>query len=159
MVKVQEKLYVDAQDFFSSVAESVAYDISDVTGKKTRVKQIHKNLTYTKVMKNKLRRKGDVKVTITKWDPPYTYEASFTSLQGVNTISYQVEELSDGYIGVTYQEDFHGTSSSKDLNFKLVNLFYKRKATKRAKTLLRAIEKYAQEEKGKRTSLDESTSS
>lgn len=155
MVEVQEKLYVSAEDFFNCVAESVAYDIADITGKKTRIKQIHKGFTYTKVMKNKVKRKGDVKVTITEWEPPYVYEAEFESLGGINYLSYRIEELSDGYIGVTYKEDFKGASGSKDLNFKLVNIFYKRKAKKRAITLLRAIEKYAQEEKGKRESIAE----
>ncbi|MEG0736235.1 MAG: hypothetical protein RR441_05165, partial [Longicatena sp.] len=54
------------------------------------------------------------------------------------------------YIGVTYKEDFMGTTKSKDLNFKLVNLFYKKKARKRAVKLLRAIEKYVQEEKSRK---------
>lgn len=155
MVEVQEKLYVSAEDFFNCVAESVAYDISDITGKKTRVKQLHKGLTYTKVMKNKVKRKGNVSITLTEWNPPYVYEAVFESVTGKNYLSYRVEDLEDGYIGVTYKENFEGASSSKDLNFKFVNLFYKRKAKRRAVTMLRAIEKYVQEEKGKREALAE----
>lgn len=150
MVVVQEKLYVSAEDFFNCVAESVAYDIADITGKRTRVSQIHKGFTYTKVMKNKVKRKGDVKVTITEWNPPKEYSAIFDSVTGQNTLSYKVEDLEDGYIGVTYKEDFMGSTKGKDLNFKLVNLFYKKKATKRAVKLLRAIEKYVQEEKGRK---------
>ena len=155
MVEVQEKLYVSAEDFFNCVAESVAYDIADITGKKTRVNQIHKGFTYTKVMKNKVKRKGNVKVTITKWNPPYEYSATFDSITGQNSLSYKVEDLEDGYIGVSYTEDFIGTTKGKDLNFKLVNVFYKRKAKKRAVRLLRAIEKYVQEEKGKKESKKE----
>lgn len=158
MVEVQEKLYVSAEDFFNCVAESVAYDISDITGKKTRAKQIHKGYTYTKVMKNKVKQKGAVKVTITEWNPPYEYSAVFNSLSGDNTLSYKIEDLSDGYIGVTYKEDFAGASKGKDMNFKLVNIFYSRKAKRRAVNLLRAIEKYVQEEKGKKeTAEDEET--
>lgn len=147
MVEVQEKLYVSAQDFFNCVAESVAYDISDITGKNTRIKQIHKGFTYTKTMKNKVKQKGDVKVTITEWNPPYEYNAVFASTGGENTLSYRIEDLEDGYIGVTYKEDFMGASKAKEMNFKLVNVFYKKKAKKRAINLLRAIEKYVQEQK------------
>lgn len=150
MVEVQEKLYVSAEDFFNCVAESVAYDISDITGKKTRVKQIHKGFTYNKTMKNKVKQKGDVKVTITEWNPPYEYSAIFASSGGENTLSYQIEDLSDGYIGVTYRENFIGASKNKDMNFKIVNVFYKKKAKRRAVKLLRAIENYVQEEKGKK---------
>lgn len=149
MVEVNERLYVDANYFFNSIAESVAYDISEATGKGVLPSQIKKGLKYSKEMQNKVKRKGDVKVKITKWNPPYSYSAEFTSFSGTNMLSYEIEELEPGVIGVTYIEDFAGTSKSKDLNFKLVNVFYKGKAKKRAVRLLRAIEKYAQEQKVK----------
>ena len=34
MIQVQELLYIDAADFFKHIAESVAYDISEATGKR-----------------------------------------------------------------------------------------------------------------------------
>ncbi|MEG0328876.1 MAG: DUF3284 domain-containing protein [Longicatena sp.] len=157
MVEVNEKLYVSADAFFNSIAESVAYDISDSTGKKIRPKQIKKGYSYTKVMKNKVKRKGDVSITISKWNPPYAYAAEFSSLTGVNYLSYEIEDLEGGYIGVTYREDFKGVSKSKDLNFKLVNVFFKKKAKRRAIKLLRAIEKYAQEEQVKKDTKEEAT--
>lgn len=150
MVEVNEKLYVSAEDFFNSIAESVAYDISESTGKKIRPKQIKKSYQYTKVMKNKVKRKGNVAVTITEWNPPFAYSADFKSFTGTNKLSYHIENLEGDYIGVTYMEDFVGASKTKDLNFKLVSVFYKKKAQKRAIRLLRAIEKYVQEENGKK---------
>lgn len=150
MVEVKELLYIDAENFFKYIAESVAYDINEATGKNIRPKQIKKGFSYKKIMRNKVKRKGEVKVTITDYDIPHLYRAEFTSATGMNVISYAVEELEDGRIGVTYIEDYKGTSKSKDLNFKLMSLFYKRKAEKRATKLLRAIEQYAQQEKGKK---------
>lgn len=65
MIQVQELLYIDAADFFKHIAESVAYDISEATGKKVRVKQLHKGFSYKKTMKNKVGRKGEVDINIT----------------------------------------------------------------------------------------------
>lgn len=148
MISIQEKLYIDAESFFDAIAHSVAYDISDASGKKTSIKQIKKGFSYTKVMKNKVKRKGKVSVKITKWNPPFSYSAEFTSFSGINTLSYEIETLEEGCIGVNYMEDFKGVTKSKDMNFKLVSVFYNRKAKKRALRLIRAIEKYAQETKG-----------
>lgn len=47
MIQVQELLYIDAADFFKHIAESVAYDISEATGKKVRVKQLHKGFSLS----------------------------------------------------------------------------------------------------------------
>ena len=44
---------------------------------------------------------------------------------------------------------------SSDWNFKLMNLFYKGRAKKRATRLLRAVEKYAQEEKAKENKIED----
>ena len=56
MIKVEEKLYVNADVFFDKIAESIAYDITASTGKNIRPKQIHKGFSYTKDMKNKMKR-------------------------------------------------------------------------------------------------------
>ena len=98
MIQVQELLYIDAADFFKHIAESVAYDISEATGKKVRVKQLHKGFSYKKTMKNKVGRKGEVDINITEWDPPHIYKAEFSSYGGVNTLSYEIEDLADGRI-------------------------------------------------------------
>ena len=70
MIKVEEKLYVNADVFFEKIAESVAYDVTASTGKKVRPKQIHKGYSYMKEMKNKMKREGKVKVTITDFEAP-----------------------------------------------------------------------------------------
>lgn len=110
MIKVEEKLYVNADVFFEKIAESVAYDVTASTGKKVRPKQIHKGYSYMKEMKNKMKREGKVKVTITDFEAPRIYKAKFESSQGINTISYEIEQLDEDHIGVTYMEDFSGAS-------------------------------------------------
>lgn len=142
MVEVNERLYVSAEDFFTQIAESIAYDIKESTGKNIRTSQLHKGYSYTKTLKNKVGRQGNVKVTIAEFEYPKSYVAQFKSSTGVNMISYQIEVLDEDSIGVSYKESFEGDTKTHDANFKLVSFFYNRKAKKRAKNMLRSLEKY-----------------
>lgn len=145
-MEVNEKLYVKADEFFAKMAESIAYDISESTGKKVRAKNITKGYTYTKKLKNKMGRKGDVKVTITDYEAPRIYAAKFDSSNGINYLSYEVEDLGD-CIGVTYSESFEGATKMKSLNYKFMSFFYNRGSKKKARRLLRAMEQYINNEK------------
>lgn len=144
-MEINEKLYVSADAFFDKLAESVAYDISSATGKKVRPKQVSKGYSYTKKLKNKVGRKGGVKVTITDFEAPKIYAAKFETNQGVNFISYKIEPMDNG-IGVTYSEGFEGGSAAKTLNYKIMSFFYSRGSKKKAQRLLRAIEKFIKDE-------------
>lgn len=143
-MEINEKLYVKAEDFFEQLADSIAYDITNSTGKKVRPKAITKGYSYTKKMKNKMGKNGEVKVTITDFEAPKIYAAKFESVQGINYLSYAIESFPDS-IGVTYSEGFEGKTTSKSLNYKLMSFFYNRKSKKKASKLLRAMEHYIKE--------------
>lgn len=145
MVEVNEKLYVSAEAFFTQIAESVAYDICEATGKKVRPKQLHKGYTYHKKLKNKVGRKGDVKVVITDFTVPSSYCAEFHSYGGVNKLGYRIEKIDTDCIGVTYMEDFVGNTKMANMNFKIMNAIYKKRAKKKAIRMLRGMEEYIQE--------------
>lgn len=158
-MEINEKLYVDADEFFNKMAESIAYDISESTGKKVRTKQITKGYSYTKKLKNKMGRKGEVKVTITDFESPRIYAAKFDSINGINYLSYEIEKFDDA-IGVTYREDFEGASISKKLNYKIMTFFYNRGSKKKARRLLRAMEQYiiqSRETSEEETAIEERT--
>lgn len=140
-MEVSEKLYVTAEEFWNTLEVSLAYDITQATGKNVRPKQIKKGYSYTKNLKNKMKRQGSVKVTITEYEEPKKYAAKFESGQGINYISYEIEQLDEEHIGVTYSEGFDGASGTKKVNFKVMSFFYNRGAKKKAIRLLRAIEK------------------
>lgn len=153
-MEVNEKLYVRADEFFAKMAESIAYDISESTGKKVRAKNISKGYTYTKKLKNKFGRKGDVKVTITDFEAPRKYAAKFDSVNGINYLSYEIEDLGDS-IGVTYSESFKGATKMKSINYKFMSFFYNRGSKKKARRLLRAMEQYIRNEKETATQAEE----
>lgn len=143
-MEINEKLYVKAEDFFEQLAESIAYDITTSTGKKVRPKAISKGYSYSKKMKNKMGKNGEVKVTITDFEAPKIYAAKFESVQGTNYLSYSIENFGDS-IGVTYSEGFDGKTASKSLNYKLMSFFYNRKSRKKASKLMRAMEHFIKE--------------
>lgn len=153
-MEVNEKLYVKADDLFNQMAESIAYDISNSTGKKVRAKNIKKGYSYTKRMKNKLGKKGDVKVTITDFEAPKKYAAKFESANGTNYLSYEIEDLGDS-IGVTYREDFEGATRMKTWNNKFMSFFYNRGSKKKARRLLRAMEQYIVQQQESQTTKTE----
>lgn len=93
-------------------------------------------------MKNKIGRKGDVEIFITKFQSPVAYSAEFKSVNGINKISYIINEVGENSIEVLYFEDFEGNTKFLDMNFKLMKFFYKRSAKKRAVRMLKKIESY-----------------
>ena len=141
MIEVKERLYVQPEDFFQKIEESIVYDIEQSVGKKIKP---YKGYKYKKKMKSKVGKKGNVEILITEFKYPSNYSAEFKSLTGVNKISYAIDKIEDYCIEVTYNESFEGKSKSYNLNFKLMNFFYKRKAKKRAHRMLKAIESYLQ---------------
>lgn len=153
-MEISEKLYIKAEEFFDQIAESIAYDISNATGKKVRGKNITKGTSYTKKLKNKMGRKGEVKVTISEFERPRIYAARFESINGVNTLSYEIEDLGDS-IGVTYKEGFEGATKTKSLNNKFMTFFYKRGSAKKARKLMRAMEQYIIQSKQAQEEQDE----
>ena len=70
MIEVKERLNVSAKDFFSKLEESVIYDIEKSTGKKLVPRDIYNGFKYTKNLKNKLGRRGEVDVIITHFVSP-----------------------------------------------------------------------------------------
>ena len=105
-MEIREKLRVTAEEFFSQMMVSVLYDIKSATGRDVKREQIHKGYHYTKKMKNKVGREGDVRITVTEYDPPYRYSASFDSASGTNRIEYRLEEAPESGIEVFYLEDY-----------------------------------------------------
>lgn len=147
-MQVNEMLYVDAETFFDQLAREVIYDINVSTNKNLREKQIKKGYSYTKKMKNKIGRQGEVKVTITEFERPRIYSAKFDSATGTNFMSFEIEQLEDpNTIGVTYTEEFNGANKSKALNFKTTMMIYKKKSEKNARKRLRKMEKYLKDQK------------
>lgn len=146
-MQIKEMLYVNADTFFDQLTKEVIYDIHVSTNKNVREKQLKKGYSYFKTMKNKIGRKGEVKVTITDFERPRIYAAKFESATGTNFMSYEVEKQEDSnMIGVTYTEEFDGMNSSKSMNHKVTMMFYKKRSEKNARKRLRKMEAFLKDQ-------------
>lgn len=141
-MELKKILNVDAKDVYDSIITSIKYDIEQATGKEISKEDIYEGYSYIKEMTTKTSNKGNITVTIEELKEPLVYACRFTSRQGDNYIKYEINSLEEGMCEVTYSEDFDGSSKSKNWNYKLVMLFYKRSFNKKANALLGNIEKY-----------------
>lgn len=141
-MEINAILDVSQEAFFDFLYSSIIQDVKESTGQTISKKDVKSGYSYDKKLKTKVGKMGGAKVTIVAFKPYKKYRAEFTSNQGKNIISYQVERLEDNKIEVVYGEDFIAADKMKAWNFKLINLFYKKQSIKRAEAILENIEGY-----------------
>ncbi|MDR2833634.1 MAG: DUF3284 domain-containing protein [Streptococcaceae bacterium] len=140
-MQATRKMNIDAKSFFDMILTSAKYDIEQSTKEAIALEDIKTGFTYKKDLTNKVGKMGDSITTLTTVDVPFVYEASFKTARGINTVSYKVEQLSDG-INVTYSEDYIPATSTLQLNNKIVSIFFKRSNKKRMKGMLKMMEEH-----------------
>lgn len=135
-------LAVTSKEFFEFIIDSVVNDVNEKTNKNVSRKDIVRGFHYTKQIPNKVGKEAKVKVLVRELNLNERYTAVIISGQGENVISYEVKELFDGSIDVKYSEEFIAEDKMSKWNFNIVNVFYKRRAKKKAIKLVRNIEAY-----------------
>jgi len=146
-MKLDVELSCTAEELFSLLLTSAIHDIKAATGTEISAEQVVSGYTYQKQLATKLGRQASTIATLTKIEPPYCYEATFTSDRGVHTISYEIKELDRDRICVTYIERFIAANTFAELNFKLMNFFYKKTNEKRVLYMLNLMEQHIQAER------------
>lgn len=141
-MEVLLNLAVTSKEFFEFIIDSVVNDVNEKTNKNVSRKDIVRGFHYTKQIPNKVGKEAKVKVLVRELNLNEKYTAVIISGQGENVISYEVEELTDGSIDVKYSEEFIAEDKMSKWNFNIVNVFYKRRAKKKAIKLVRNIEAY-----------------
>lgn len=141
-MEVNQRLNVEAKEFFNVLASLAAYDISRSTGKKLNPDQLYSGFHYKKKIKNKMGQEGNVDMVINQFATPGCYEASFRTSQGSNVILYEIEDSNDGSIMVHYREGFEGENTSCSVNHKIVSWFYQKASEKRISRMLSAMERF-----------------
>lgn len=128
------------EKMFSIFTNSILEDIKNFTDEDMTQFEIKEGYSYKKPLRSKIGKEGDIKVVIQKFDIPNIYEATFESAQGVNTLSYLLEEIDDTHFKLTYNENFVSEKKSNNLNFGLMSKLYKRSNKKQADLLLNQLE-------------------
>ncbi|MFV0393903.1 MAG: DUF3284 domain-containing protein, partial [Coprobacillaceae bacterium] len=125
-MEVSKTIQGTKEKCFSILMESLLEDIALSKNKKVKLEEIGKGYSYTKQLKNQLGKEGKIRVTILELQEPSMYKASFESAQGINTLSYVLEDVDDTHFELTYNEDFLSEKKSNNLNYGLMAKLYKR---------------------------------
>lgn len=144
MIEVKQAMALPAAVFYQYLVDSLTQDYLQAhpEGSKDDIKE---GLEYTKVLRTKLSSKGSVTVHVKHLIENTNYTATFSSNQGVNSLSYGIEEISPESIEVTYHEQFESASKLTSLNHKWMSKLYVRKDTRRIQQILSQIEIYLKE--------------
>ena len=155
MVEVSEILSVDANDFFDAITQSVVYDACQATGKKIRKSHLKKGFSYTKKVKNSLGKKENAHVCILEYDEPVIYKVKFEVSTGNNIMTYKIETQEDERIRVTYSEEFVSDIEMEGRSSKIMNAINEKRAVRRARKLLKNIERYILSDHEKNDALED----
>lgn len=135
---VTKNLNISAECFFQVLEDSFLHESENQT--------LKLNASYKKELTNTVSKSVNVTVTITEYDPPHIYKSEIVTNSDVNTILYEVNQVSDNEICVTYTEDFKSKDKSRTLNYKFIMFFMKKRSIKRMNLQLLQIEKIAKRE-------------
>lgn len=139
MMEIRREMHGNIEKCFSLIQESCINDIKQATDMEVNAEDLQ-GYSYKKLLNTKMGVSGHVTVEILAFEAPIRYHASFTSAQGVNTVTYDLQKHSEDAFVVTYREDFTSSSKSKNFNFNIMSRLYKRSSTKRANLLLSQLE-------------------
>ena len=126
----------DKEKAFQLIMDALISDIEAETGEAVNQTEIGEGFTYIKKLTNRFGNEGNVEVLINKLDAPNYYEAQFLSQQGLNTLSYELNDKDEEAFDLIYKEEFEGEKASYNLNFKLMSFLFKRSSKKRVKIML-----------------------
>lgn len=146
-MKVEVIIEATADELYTLLIHSAKHDIERAIEQEVSLEELVSGYTYKKKLTNKLGKEANATGTLTKIEKPHIYEAEFITGRGINRIAYHLKPLEDGYLGVTYSEAYEPVSKNADLNFKLVNFFYKRSNKKRMIGLIRMMEAHIRKER------------
>ena len=139
---VQMRLNVTADELFDVLLNSIHHDIEQAKAKKVPIFKIKTGYTYTKILKNKIGQKTKATATITKLEKPTSYEITFKSGRGVNTVAYELKTLDEDVLEVTYSENYEAKTSWQAINNTLMSKIFTRPASRKAKALIGMMEAY-----------------
>ena len=151
-MKVEVAIEATADELYSLLMTSVKHDIEQAINQEISLEELVSGYTYKKKLTNKLGNEANATGILTKIEKPHVYEAEFITGRGINRIAYHLEPLEDGYLNVTYSEAYEPVSKNAEVNFKIVNFFYKRSTKKRMIGLIRMMEAHIKQEREEESS-------
>lgn len=135
---VEHELNVSAEAFFCEITKSIIGDVKRQTGKNIRVSQLKPKMNYKKKIPGRSSSNAEVVVKILECELNRVYSSSFTSKIDETIVKYEIEQIDDNKIKVTYTETYH--ILQKHHGHFGEGRYFEKKSVKRAKKLLKQIE-------------------
>lgn len=143
-MKVSVELNVSDKEFYDVMMKSLQEELNHVSKKKLVLKE------RLKYKKKSAQRKGigsEITVYIKKLVPNELYVATFNTAIDHTMISYKIEALDESKIRVTYEEVYENISSQNIPARK--QKMAEKQSSKKAKKMLKEIEKFILNERNK----------
>lgn len=142
-MKYSQTIYCSAKEAWDIISKSVAYEIGQAKNTTIAIEDIKEGYTYRKDMQASRGGKMKTEIVITAFDAPKRYSAKVSSKEGVNYMSYCLDEVDDEECIITYEETFQSSKLMTGLNAKLVSFLLSMKQKKTVKNSINYIEKAA----------------
>ena len=138
-MKVTETLSCSKQAFFDVLYDSIAWDVRESTGSDVSFEELQNGFSYVKTMKSALGSEQKTKISIVEFAQNNRYVARYVTDRGTDEVSYEIEDLGDGAIRVTYRERFEGATRWMTLNYKLLGCIAQLGGKRRIRQMLQAM--------------------
>ncbi|CQR25052.1 hypothetical protein BN1356_01395 [Streptococcus varani] len=143
-ISITKLCSLPARAIFKAITKSLVDDYVQNTKESLKEEDLRPGLSYIKYFGNK--NQSSSKVTLTALDSPNLYEVVFSTNRGKQTISYQLESISDTETQICYSQKVEqGTFAQKTNDF-IAGLFFKKGLERKIEAQLTALVNYVQQQ-------------
>lgn len=114
---------------YATLLQSLQADYKEVTGELLDVTAIAAGLTYQKTFGKQ--KENSMLVQVRQLIAPSLYEVAISSNRGLQVISYQIEQVDEQQVTLTYSEEYFPETKWQAWNYKCLYPFLKNSLQKR----------------------------
>lgn len=146
-MKYSSILKCSAEEVWNALEASLLYDVEMATFQKIEAKDFKSGFTYQKKMKATRGGMITTDIVIKEFVRNKKYVAEFITNEGINSLSYSLDSISDSECKLTYNEEYKANKKLNSWNAKLISVFLYISHKRRIKKMFRTIENYVVSQK------------
>lgn len=133
-MKVSQTFLGNPEVVYTVLLEALQADYKEATDEVLLLSDLVAGLTYQKFFGKK--QENSVLVQVRQLTAPSLYEVAISSNRGMQIISYQIEQVDEQQVTVTYSEEYFPETKWQAWNYKCLFPFLKNSLQKRMKAQL-----------------------
>lgn len=140
-MKVSKTFEGQAARIFQGIVLSFQQDYYQATNIELSEGDIQPGLTYIKHFgKNN---QNSIKITVIEFESPQKYAVEYSSNQGKHFVSYELKDLDESHVEITYYQYHQTEGIFQKLNAKLMNIFFKNATRRKIEAQLKGLVSFA----------------